>query len=153
MEHKNIISLGWDNIARDCEDLAKTIPEGSFKAILAVAQGGVVPAVLLAKILKIKLFDVIGISSYIGDVRQENMEIIKYPASDFITQCPQGEGVLVIDDLVDTGSTAHILRAYMPKAILGVLYTKPLGKPFADIYLREYAQSDWIVFPWERCEG
>ena len=118
---------------------------------MAVAQGGVVPAVLLAKILKIKLFDVIGISSYHGDVKQDNVDIIKYPAADFIAYCPQGNGVLVIDDLVDTGSTAHILRAYMPEATLCVLYTKPLGKPFADISLKDYAQSDWIVFPWEKC--
>jgi xanthine phosphoribosyltransferase len=46
-------------------------------------------------------------------------------------QCPavvgDGGGWLVVDDLVDTGRTAKVLRKLMPKAHFAAIYVKPLS--------------------------
>jgi xanthine phosphoribosyltransferase len=59
------------------------------------------------------------------------------------------EGWLVVDDLVDTGRTAEVLRKLMPKAHFAVIYAKPLGCPLVDTYVTEICQDTWIYFPWE----
>jgi xanthine phosphoribosyltransferase len=69
--------------------------------------------------------------------------IIKAPA-----RVDDGEGWLVVDDLVDTG-TAEVLRKLMPKAHFAVIYAKPLGRPLVDTYVTEISQDTWIYFPWE----
>jgi xanthine phosphoribosyltransferase len=70
--------------------------------------------------------------------------IIKAPA-----RVDDGEGWLVVDDLVDTGRTAEVLRKLMPKAHFAVIYAKPLGRPLVDTYVTEICQDTWIYFPCE----
>ncbi len=40
-----------------------------------------------------------------------------------------GAGLLVIDDLVDTGATVKVVRALLPNAHIATVYAKPLGRP------------------------
>jgi len=54
-----------------------------------------------------------------------------------------------MDDLVDTGRTAAVLRQLMPKAHFAAIYAKPLGRPLVDTYVTEVSQDTWIYFPWE----
>jgi xanthine phosphoribosyltransferase len=60
-----------------------------------------------------------------------------------------GEGWLVVDDLVDTGRTVEVLRESMPRAHFAVIYAKPLGRPLVDTYVTAVSQDTWIYFPWE----
>ena len=60
-----------------------------------------------------------------------------------------GEGFLIIDDLVDTGSTARTVRDMLPKAYFATVYAKPTGKPLVDAYVMEVSQDTWILFPWD----
>ena len=60
-----------------------------------------------------------------------------------------GEGLLIIDDLVDTGSTARIVRKMLPNAYFATVYAKPAGKPLVDAYVTEVSQDTWILFPWD----
>jgi xanthine phosphoribosyltransferase len=60
-----------------------------------------------------------------------------------------GEGILVIDDLVDTGKTARVVRDRLPKAHLATVYAKPLGRPLVDTFVTEVSQDTWIYFPWD----
>ena len=41
----------------------------------------------------------------------------------------EGAGVLIVDDLVDTGQTAKIVRALLPRAHFATVYAKPMGRP------------------------
>ena len=61
----------------------------------------------------------------------------------------EGEGVLIIDDLVDTGKTAQIVRAMLPKAHFATVYAKPMGRPLVDTFVTEVSQDTWIYFPWD----
>jgi len=58
-------------------------------------------------------------------------------------------GVLVIDDLVDTGNTARLVREMLPKCHYATIYAKPMGKPLVDTFITEVSQDTWILFPWD----
>jgi xanthine phosphoribosyltransferase len=61
----------------------------------------------------------------------------------------EGEGWLLLDDLVDTGTTARVVRALLPKAHFATVYAKPAGKPMVDTFITEVSQDTWILFPWD----
>jgi len=61
----------------------------------------------------------------------------------------QGAGVLLVDDLVDTGRTATVVRALVPRAHLATVYAKPMGRPLVDTFITEVSQDTWIYFPWD----
>ena len=60
-----------------------------------------------------------------------------------------GAGILVIDDLVDTGQTAKVVREALPKAHFAAVYAKPMGRPMVDTFITEVSQDTWIHFPWD----
>ncbi|MGL4208306.1 MAG: phosphoribosyltransferase family protein, partial [Candidatus Adiutrix sp.] len=60
-----------------------------------------------------------------------------------------GNGDLIVDDLVDTGSTAQVVRELLPKAHLATVYAKPAGRPMVDTFVTEVSQDTWILFPWD----
>ena len=60
-----------------------------------------------------------------------------------------GEGYLLIDDLVDSGRTAQVVRQLLPRAHFATLYAKPAGRPIVDTCVKEFKQNKWIYFPWD----
>ena len=61
----------------------------------------------------------------------------------------EGAGVLIVDDLVDTGQTAKIVRSRLPKAHFATVYAKPAGVPMVDTFITEVSQDTWIYLPWD----
>ena len=57
--------------------------------------------------------------------------------------------VLIVDDLVDTGQTAKVVRGILPRAHLATVYAKPMGRPMVDTFITEVSQDTWIYFPWD----
>ncbi len=74
---------------------ARLMPSEQWKGIIAVSRGGLVPGALLARELGIRHVDTVCISSYDHD-NQRELKVLKRAEGD-------GEGFIVIDDLVDTG--------------------------------------------------
>lgn len=138
------LAISWDDVQRDAILLSGTLgPLGRWQGIVAVARGGLVPAALVARTLGIRLVETVSIATYQG----ENLgapKLLKPPVA-----AGDGDGWLIIDDLVDTGTTMQIVRTMLPRAYVGVLYAKPTGRPFADSFVREFPQGCWIDFPWE----
>ena len=60
-----------------------------------------------------------------------------------------GTGFLIVDDLVDTGATARVVRALLPKAHFACVYAKPAGQDAVDTFITEVSQDTWILFPWD----
>ena len=83
-----------------------------------------------------------GVSSYEWQDQAEEIEILKSVKGD-------GEGCLIIDDLVDTGKTARLVRDMLPKAHFATVYAKPEGRPLVDTFITEVSQDTWILFPWD----
>lgn len=134
--------VSWDELHRDTKALAwrlAGLPE--FTAIVAVARGGLVPAAIVARELGVRLVDTVCIASY-DDRTQGEAQLLK-------TLDSRGQGVLVVDDLVDTGVTARIVREMLPEAHIATVYAKPEGRPNVDTFVTLVSQDTWIVFPWD----
>jgi xanthine phosphoribosyltransferase len=136
------ISVGWDAFHRETRALAGMLrAKGSWRGIVAVTRGGLVPAAIVARELDLRLVDTICIASY-DDRRQGEVTVLKGIEGD-------GEGFLLIDDLVDTGRTAAVARKMLPRAHFATVYAKPLGRPLVDSFVAAVSQETWIVFPWD----
>ncbi|WP_413110821.1 xanthine phosphoribosyltransferase [Thaumasiovibrio sp. DFM-14] len=140
MSNKFVIT--WDNMQMYTRQLAeKQLPADQWKGIIAVSRGGLVPAAILARELGIRHVDTVCISSYDHD-HQREMKVLKKAEGD-------GEGFLVVDDLVDTGGTAEMIRQMYPKAKFITVCAKPAGKHLVDEYVVDIAQDTWIEQPWD----
>lgn len=145
--------VSWEEFQRDAKALAWRLAEkGPWKGIIAVTRGGLVPAAIVARELDVRIIETVGISSYRGEDSTRGTrgeaEILKPP-----TNVGNGEGWLVVDDLVDTGKTVEILRRLLPKAHYAAVFAKPLGQPLIDTYVTEVSQATWIFFPWEKADN
>lgn len=121
----------------------KLLPQSQWKGIIAVSRGGLVPAAILARELSIRYVDTVCISSYDHDHQREQL-ILKQAETE-----NDGEGFLVVDDLVDSGSTAETIRRLYPKATFVTLFAKPQGKALVDHYVVDIEQDTWIEQPWD----
>jgi xanthine phosphoribosyltransferase len=137
-------TVTWDQLHRDAKALAWRLMElGPYKGIIAITRGGMIPAAIIARELEIRLVDTVSVITY----DEENMgePLLAKPA----TVSADGEGFLIIDDLVDTGSTARVVRALLPRAHFATLYAKPAGRKLVDSFITEVSQNTWILFPWD----
>ncbi|MDF7667755.1 xanthine phosphoribosyltransferase [Orbaceae bacterium ESL0727] len=142
MAEKKKFTVTWDMLQMYGRELAiRLLPANQWKGIIAVSRGGLVPAAILARELSIRFVDTVCISSYDYD-RQRDKVILKKAEGD-------GEGFIVIDDLVDTGETAHSIREMYPKAKFVTIFAKPAGKPLVDDYVIDIPQNTWIEQPWD----
>ncbi|HEY7990365.1 MAG TPA: xanthine phosphoribosyltransferase [Stellaceae bacterium] len=132
----------WDELHRHARALAWRLVElGPWQSIVAVTRGGLVPAAIVARELDLRLIDTVCIASY-DDREQGKLSILKRVPGD-------GTGMLIIDDLVDTGITAKAVREMLPKAHFATIYAKPAGRPMVDTFVTEVSQDTWILFPWD----
>ena len=134
--------ISWEQLHRDSKALAWRLVEiQTWQGIVAITRGGLVPASIIARELEIRLVDTICVSSY--DYQQQGeTAVLKTPAT-------EGDGWLLIDDLVDTGNTARIVRNMLPEAHFATVYAKPAGRPIVDTFITEVSQDTWILFPWD----
>jgi xanthine phosphoribosyltransferase len=134
--------ISWEQLHRDSKALAWRLVEmQAWQGIVAITRGGLVPASIIARELEIRLVDTVCVSSY-DYQRQGDARILKPPAID-------GKGLLLIDDLVDTGQTARIVKDLLPEAHFATVYAKPAGRPLVDTFITEVSQDTWILFPWD----
>ena len=143
--------LSWDQVHRDSKALAWRLDghgpgtEGAWRAIVAITRGGLVPAAIVARELNIRVIDTICVKSYSHQAQTE-AQVLKAPDA---ALTGDGDGVLIIDDLVDTGRTLEVVRAQYPRAHFATVYAKPKGRPLVDTFITEVSQDTWIYFPWD----
>jgi len=145
-----IFQVSWDQFHRDSRALAWRLDgAGPFEAIVCITRGGLVPAAIVARELGIRLIETVCVTSYTHTSRGE-LTVIKEVAPAIVARgAGQGASVLIVDDLVDTGRTARIVRAALPRAHLATVYAKPMGRPLVDTFITEVSQDTWIDFPWD----
>jgi len=156
--------LKWEDIQEDCKTLADKLAKYNFTCIVGIANGGMIPATLLAKHLKVDKLLSANLKSYQDDKPRDGahstndvVKVISFPSwGDLRNE----ERVLIVDDLVDTGLTLRRIKQmgniinwekedkedcwvyttlyYKPKSIFKPSYT-----------VREFDNDEWVVFPWE----
>ncbi|MEE4314067.1 MAG: xanthine phosphoribosyltransferase [Desulfofustis sp.] len=142
-DYRRTYPISWEQLHRDSRALAwRLLDVHYFKGLIAITRGGLVPAAVIARELDIHLVETICISSYDWQDKKGEAEILKGVDGD-------GEGWLLIDDLVDTGRTAKLVKEMVPKAHFATIYAKPAGRPLVDTFVTEVSQDTWILFPWD----
>lgn len=143
-------TVTWDQLHRDARALAWRLIErlekeggGPFQGVVAITRGGLIPAAIVARELEIRVIESVSVVTY--DEEKKGAPVVaKLPAA-----AGDGAGWLLIDDLVDTGTTAKVVRGLLPKAHFATVYAKAAGKPLVDDFVTEVSQDTWILFPWD----
>ena len=151
LPHEKGFHVSWDQMHRDSRALAWRLDkrgpgeDGAWKAVVAITRGGMVPACILARELNIRVVDTISVKSYDHQAQAE-ATVLKAPDEELVGD---GTGILVIDDLVDSGRTLEVVRKLYPNAHFATVYAKPKGEPMVDTFITGVSQDTWIFFPWD----
>jgi xanthine phosphoribosyltransferase len=147
--YQKMFHVSWQELHRDAKALAwRLVSGGPWAGIVAVTRGGLVPAAIVARELDVRVIDTISVASY-DHMTQGSGKILKGLAPEVSKDASTYKNWLIVDDLVDTGGTARIVREMMPGAHFAAVYAKPAGKPMVDTYITEVSQDTWIMFPWD----
>ncbi|WP_370401697.1 xanthine phosphoribosyltransferase [Sulfitobacter sp. JB4-11] len=155
LPHEKGFHISWDQIHRDSRALAwrldgKGPDKGGWRAVVAITRGGMAPAMIVARELDIRTVDTISVISYHSgggkaDQRRE-AKVLKSPDAEMMGD---GTGILIVDDLVDSGKTLELVRELYPQAHFATVYAKPEGEPQVDTFITGVSQDTWIFFPWD----
>ena len=151
LPHEKGFHVSWDQIHRDSRALAWRLDHqgpgegGAWRAVVAITRGGMVPACIVARELDLRVVDTISVKSY-DNQSQTSAQVIKSPDAELMRD---GSGILVVDDLVDSGKTLELVRNLYPKAHFATVYAKPQGEPMVDTFITGVSQDTWIFFPWD----
>lgn len=141
MSEKYVVT--WDMFQMHARKLSeRLLPASQWKGIIAVSRGGLFPAAVLARELGIRHIETVCIASYHNHVEQGELKVLHRAEGD-------GEGFIVVDDLVDTGNTARAIRDMYPKAKFVTVFAKPAGAALVDDYVIDIPQNTWIEQPWD----
>lgn len=156
------ISLGWPEFSKAVEGIARNIAElehnGELfpKAILTSPLGGLPLAVALSHVLKIPAY--MAQFNKVGSTRRlQGMTIVNViPLSKHIMPFNFSNGIIFVDDIIDTGQTAlTILKSkHGPKidAIYVWIIKGDSPKVLAGLHVEHYKNIggfEWASFPWE----
>src|ERR1700749_2489572 len=147
---EKIFPRSWAQFHRDSRAVAWRLNgTGPFEAIVSITRGGLVPAAIVARELGIRLIETVCGTSY-NHITQGELKVLKDVGRSIVgIGGGRGKGVLIVDDLVDTGKTAKVVRELLPEAHVATVYAKPLGRPMVDTFITEVSQDTWIYFPWD----
>ena len=116
--------LSWTDIEIAVESLAYQIKQSgkNIGAMVGLARGGLIPAVMLSHELGIPL----------------------------VSEDHEAEGyLLVIDDICDTGETLKYYTRY-EDILTATIHHKQTAMVEPDFYYSLVPQDKWIVYPWEQ---
>ena len=150
LPHEKGFHISWDQIHRDSRALAWRLDgqgpdNGAWRAIVAITRGGMAPAMIIARELDVRTVDTISVKSYDHQTQGSAM-VLKSPDTELMGD---GTGILIIDDLVDSGKTLEVVRDLYPRAHFATVYAKPKGEPMVDTFITGVSQDTWIFFPWD----
>jgi xanthine phosphoribosyltransferase len=117
-------AVTWDQLHRDAKALAwRLMDRGPYKGIVAITRGGLIPAAIIARELEVRLIECVAILTYDEEKKGEPL-VAKPPVA-----AGDGAGWLILDDLVDTGTTARVIRGILPRAHFATVYRRQFGLP------------------------
>jgi hypoxanthine phosphoribosyltransferase len=153
------ISPSWTDVFEQSVTLAhkirydqKKLGKPKFDLIVGVSRGGLVLARLMSDLLEIDNV-VITKSEYYSGMGTKNK---KPMITQKIQKSLNGQNVLLVDDVADTGESLKEIRKHIqskkPKYLaVATLYLKPWSKGIPDYYASK--TDAWIIFPWELYES
>lgn len=130
----------WELLEEDIDQIIEQIDIWKPSAIVGLARGGLIPAVMLSHKLDVPL-----IPLTIQTRDYQKSEMISLPA-----EC------LVVDDINDSGRTLELFKQTTQLNVdqyrTCTLLSKLTSNFVVDYYARPADNSNWYVFPWEHDE-
>lgn len=146
---KQSYTIEWQKFRLDMHTLGKQLalhqPDCGWKGIIAITRGGLMPAGLLSYALDLTLVETVCINSYQDQLASKPKLIKKFN----LDNIGDGDGFIIVDELVDTGNTIRLIKSLLPNAKVAVPYVKPASKELADFYVEDFPQDYWLYFPWD----
>jgi hypothetical protein len=131
--------------------LAGLVRESGFAPdlVVAVSRGGFTPARVLCDVLGIFNLTSIRVVHYRSAASKEPAATVKYPLCIPI----EGQRVLVVDDVNDTGDTLKAARGHLeslgPVEVRTAVLHEKTGSPVrADYAAGSVAEWRWLIYPW-----
>jgi xanthine phosphoribosyltransferase len=143
--YTKMFPVSWQELHRDAKALAWRLHAMKpWRGIVAITRGGLVPAAIVARELGVRVIDTVSIKAY--DHQTLGAAQVLKPTG---IGAADNATLLIVDDLVDTGTTAKVVRELLPGAHFATVYAKPMGRPMVDTFITEVSQDTWIYFPWD----
>jgi len=150
-----ILYLPWSRALSMCYRLAEIILDSgeSFTTVLTVSRGGLVPARIVSDVIGVDDFHVVRSRFWgVGGRILEEPEISYYGGIEL-----KNKKVLVVDEVVDTGTTmSRIVRLVNSlgarEVKTAVLHYKTSSSFIPDYYVERVEKWVWIYYPWSFSE-
>lgn len=161
-EKINTITLSWNDIEKIIMHASKHIKDdGVPDVILAIQRGGFIPAVMLSHALNIRDIIPLNVKITVNDsINSQKMQPILEHNPD--VQKIKDKNVLIVDDIIGSGCTHHVVSNYLAKyqpaslkSLICVINKNNWEKtnyesPNKLISYIGIEVRGWVEFPWER---
>jgi hypoxanthine phosphoribosyltransferase len=148
---KEELNLTWADVEQGVNIIINRIGNKKYDYVIGIANGGLIPATLIAKRLKLKTMSV-GLEAY------ENKDFKNVTLWSEINKriyILQQHGLcLLVDDISDSGkSFNYIKNAYLKNEEIlcdtASLVVKPKTSFMPDYFAMNVHTDTWVKFPWE----
>lgn len=147
--------LSWDQIQTLTESIYKQVKSShkKYEWIVSINSGGLVPGVMLSKMLRAK-HAVISVNSY--HERKKTQEVKRDLYLSHIGQIKMDDNILIVDNIIRTGDSVlaaiQSLKKVDPdakKIDTASLHLNAKSKFKPNYFAEEIDRDDWIDYPWE----
>lgn len=150
-----IVNLSWQDVERDVLGIIEKLKKDGFEpdVIISIARSGLIPASMIAYALGNKQLYVIKVDFSKFQKNSNDQELYDRPTiTQELTKDIRGLKVLVVDEMVVSGSTLKLVKSYMdikgPAEVkYCVLYRQPWAEFTPDYFGREI--NEWPLYPWK----
>lgn len=150
-----VLYLPWSRALSMCYRLAEIILDSGedFTTVVTISRGGLVPARIVSDVIGVDDFHVVRSRFWgVGGRILEEPEISYYGGVEL-----KNKKVLIIDEVVDTGTTmSRIVRLVnslgASKTKTAVLHYKTSSSFVPDYYVERVERWVWIYYPWSFSE-
>jgi len=152
---KGVVKLSWEDVEKDTLKIISHMQADGFEpdVIISIARSGLIPASMIAYALGNKQLYVIKVDFSKVQKNGQDQELFDKPIiTQELSQNIQGLKVLVVDEMVVSGSTLKLVSAYMKiKDPAEVKYAVLYRQPWADFDPDYYGSKieEWPLYPWK----